>query len=82
MRIPDYVWLRPDGNDSMELTGPVDGLVYARQDEYCRWREDVEGGGAVWETDCNNAFYIEAGTPADNRMRFCPYCGRTLVNGK
>jgi len=31
-----------------------------------------------WETSCGESFYLEDGTPRDNNMRFCPYCGRRL----
>lgn len=47
------------------------------QTEKCRWREGWEGYG--WESECGNVFAVFSGTPAENGMRFCPYCGRHLV---
>jgi hypothetical protein len=41
----------------------------------CRWTEDVDGN---WDTDCDNRFVLTDGTPGDNKMRFCCYCGRVL----
>ena len=41
----------------------------------CAWREE-EG---VWSTDCNHAFEIFDGTPEENDMKFCCYCGKKIV---
>jgi len=46
--------------------------------ETCAWHGDAAGSDH-WETDCHNAFVLNDGTPADNRMKFCCYCGRPLV---
>ena len=43
--------------------------------EECAWRED-EG---VWETDCGGAFVIDDGTPFDNNMKCCCFCGKNIV---
>jgi hypothetical protein len=43
----------------------------------CHWKyDDIDG---CWNADCGNAFVLEDGSPADNHMRFCSYCGRILV---
>ncbi len=41
----------------------------------CAWTEDGDG---VWQTACGEAFVFTDGGPAENRARFCPYCGRPL----
>lgn len=41
----------------------------------CNWREDDEGN---WHTDCGNIFVLIEGTPAQNGLRFCGYCGQLL----
>lgn len=43
----------------------------------CTWKQDVDDGS--WDTDCGNKFCIENGTPSDNGMLFCCYCGAKLV---
>jgi hypothetical protein len=43
--------------------------------EECAWRED-EG---YWETDCGNEFAVNEGTPEENRMKFCCFCGKHIV---
>lgn len=42
----------------------------------CRWKEDFDG---IYHTDCDNEFIMLEGTPVDNNMRFCCYCGKPLV---
>lgn len=42
----------------------------------CTWTEDDDG---VWDTDCGNRFETVEGTPHENDMLFCCYCGRPLV---
>ena len=42
----------------------------------CRWHEDRDGNYA---TACGGLFCLDEGTPAENHMRFCCYCGRPLV---
>lgn len=45
----------------------------------CAWKENEEG---TWETDCDNAFVLEAETPSKNEMKFCAYCGKVLRESK
>ena len=41
----------------------------------CVWTEDEEGN---WFTACENIFALTTGTPCENSMRFCCYCGLAL----
>ena len=43
----------------------------------CEWTYD--DGHDFWETECGEAFEFRTGTPKDNKMAFCPFCGRTIV---
>jgi len=45
----------------------------------CLWKEDSDGN---YDTDCGCAFCLEAGTPSENGMRFCCYCGNVLFEVK
>lgn len=40
----------------------------------CAWTETEE----YWSTECGGAFCITTGTPTENEMRFCPYCGSPI----
>jgi hypothetical protein len=37
----------------------------------CLWKK----GWDCWETTCGNAFEISDGTPSENNMKYCCYCG-------
>lgn len=43
----------------------------------CKWeyQEDED----CWDTECGGKFVMLEATPAENDMRFCPYCGGALV---
>ena len=43
----------------------------------CYWALDSDG--FAWETSCGGLFVINDGTPRENDMEFCPYCGKRLV---
>ena len=47
----------------------------------CEWSEvsDYYGGPTgLWETTCGECFELYNGTPDDNGMKFCHYCGKEL----
>jgi len=44
--------------------------------EECTWTESNDGGH--YETNCGDMFVLNVGTPSENGMRFCCYCGRPL----
>lgn len=50
------------------------GGTALRTPDRCQWQED----GEAWATQCGDYFQIENGTPEDNRMVFCPHCGRPI----
>ena len=46
--------------------------------ESCKWHESDDETNC-WHTDCGDTFQITEGSPADNNMRHCCYCGNPLV---
>lgn len=40
----------------------------------CTWTETEY----YWETSCCEVFIICEGTPKENRMKYCPYCGKVI----
>jgi hypothetical protein len=46
-----------------------------RKKKPCQWQQDPDGD---WDTACGHRFIILAGTPTENDMRFCCYCGKPL----
>lgn len=70
------------GNDSVRVErvyteDQVRAAVLADREgrEQCTWTPDDEG---VWNTDCGEYFVISDGTPSQNDMRHCCYCGDRL----
>ena len=51
------------------------GAPEPQASEHCTWMQDGEADG-TWFTDCGHAFNLEAGAPAENKMKFCCYCGK------
>lgn len=42
----------------------------------CEWiSDDYEDG---WSTSCGLIFIINDGTPEENHMKFCCYCGKEI----
>lgn len=48
-----------------------------REDESCEWHNYPETDN-VWDTDCGQSFEIYEGTPTENGMGFCCYCGKPI----
>jgi len=45
--------------------------------DLCTWEPD-EPESNWYETSCGESFTINDGTPADNGMKFCCFCGKTI----
>jgi hypothetical protein len=59
-------------------TADLADLAQARGE--CEWmNEEASEDGHSWGTECGHVFYLEDGDPAANSMKFCPFCGGTLV---
>lgn len=43
----------------------------------CEW-EPTDPDFGTWETSCGHSFFVVEGSPSDNDMRFCCYCGHPL----
>lgn len=43
----------------------------------CRWTRDSEDSD-IWLTGCGEVWCLNEGTLADNRIKFCPFCGRNV----
>lgn len=51
-----------------------------KKSKTCEWSYDETMD--AYETDCDQAFCVNEGTPKENDMRFCCYCGKKLVERK
>jgi hypothetical protein len=48
------------------------------QPDKCEWAQEDESSDA-WDTGCGHTFLINDGTPSENGMRYCCFCGKTLI---
>lgn len=46
----------------------------------CGWSQDSDSYSDTWATSCGHYFRLDDGTPTDNKMAFCCYCGKSLVS--
>jgi len=47
----------------------------------CKWisREEFYGEYSDhWSTDCGQVFVLNDGTPGDNNMKYCCFCGKKI----
>jgi hypothetical protein len=42
----------------------------------CQWKESPDTTAYI--TECGGWFDVESGTPKENGMKFCPYCGKRI----
>lgn len=45
--------------------------------QHCQWVYDEDMD--AYETECGHAFTLIDGTPAENHMKYCAYCGQMLL---
>ena len=46
--------------------------------ETCSWIQEDDPEICYWKTGRGNSFYFTEGTPTDNNMKYCCYCGKLL----
>ena len=55
-------------------------LVAITATSQCQWMNEEESeDGHCWGTECGHVFYLDDGDPASNSMKFCPFCGGSLM---
>ena len=54
-------------------------LTQQDEPETCTWHQDGDSDSGVYATSCGHYFNLEDGTPEDNKMQWCCYCGKKLV---
>jgi hypothetical protein len=47
--------------------------------ETCQWYLDEDTDSELWLTTCGHSFQLYDAGPADNKMKFCCYCGKPLT---
>jgi len=76
--------VHPDSATRREVADLAADLMAARAalraQKLCRWTQDEDSG--AYDTACGHKFMINEGTPAENGMQFCCYCGGALKERK
>lgn len=52
--------------------------AHVRKAKACTWEHSDDPDMSWWETSCGEAWTFIDGGPAENGMKFCPYCGGAL----
>jgi hypothetical protein len=48
--------------------------------KFCHWYEDGDNEFKdIWRTDCNKEYEFTGSCPTNYGMKFCCFCGRTLL---
>lgn len=55
-------------------------LGEAKKQQTCKWTpNEAYDSDYCWETECGKAYSILEGTPMENDMKFCVFCGGKLI---
>lgn len=54
-------------------------LTAKKQERFCKWTLEDEKG-SLYVTECEQRQLVFEGTPKDNSYRFCPYCGKQILD--
>ena len=71
------VWMTVFAQDVARRSAPPQQP--APEPETCTWFQDGDSDSGLYSTSCRRYFNLEEGTPEDNRMQWCCYCGKKLV---
>ena len=47
--------------------------------DVCVWTQDHNDEFNIYETSCGGLFEFIDGSPSENKLNFCCYCGKKLV---
>ena len=54
-------------------------LAQQAEPESCAWHQDGDSESDLYATSCRHYFSLNEGTPEDNKMHWCCYCGKRIV---
>lgn len=67
----------PWRNDSASWRAVRQTTTNSAMNAICRWADNGDGG---WDTGCGEVWYFPDGGPKENRVMYCPYCGRQTAS--
>lgn len=70
-----------DFADEYEKTLMIIAPYLADEKGVCNWTSegDPDYNEGRWTSDCGNDFLLTEGTPSENKLKFCCWCGKSLT---
>ena len=63
-----------------DIQDAINNQMALEQPNECHWYQDGDEDSGTYMASCNRRYFMfEDGTPTDNRMSHCCYCGKPLV---
>jgi hypothetical protein len=69
-------WLRHAQDEALDLSVYLERLI-SKEMLSCHWVHD--DADSEFETQCGQRFTLNEGTPEENKLEFCPFCGGSLT---
>lgn len=66
-------------DNTIDLLEKADLKLEEQREQYCHWLQQDGEYSEDWLACDDKMFCLTNGTPSENGMRFCPYCGKNLV---
>ena len=72
------VWIKGNSDEDWKEV-PIKTLVKTYEEkEYGEWKLYDEDFNGWYCTNCDNPWHLDDGTPQENNMHFCPFCGADM----
>lgn len=65
-------------DSTIALLEKADMKLEEQAEQYCHWLQQDGENSEDWLACDGKLFCLTNGTPSENGMRFCPYCGKNL----
>ena len=66
-------------SSTIDLLEKAEMKLEEKSEQYCHWLQQYGENSEDWLACDDRIFCLTNGTPSENGMRFCPYCGKNLV---
>lgn len=66
-------------NSTIDLLEKAELKLESEAERYCYWLQQDGEYSEDWLACDDKLFCLTSGTPSENGMHFCPYCGKNLV---
>lgn len=63
---------------TIDLLEKAEIKLEAQREQYCHWLQQDGENSDCWLACDDKLFCLNSGTPSDNGMLFCPYCGKNI----